>query len=124
LLKSFLEQNHRDESLSELVEAINPKTIDQAPFPVVVPQSIEEADRLISQSEADRKGVPVLLRQYLKLNARLMGFNIDPLFGDVLDALMMVDLTTVDRGILVRYLGRDGARTFLSHHAPRSADAA
>ena len=66
--------------------------------------------------EADGKGVPVLLRQYLKLNARLIGFNIDPDFGDALDALMMVDLATVDPAILNRYLGRQEAAQFLARH--------
>jgi hypothetical protein len=32
--------------------------------------------------EGDGKGVPVLLRQYLKLKAKLIGFNVDPQFGD------------------------------------------
>jgi hypothetical protein len=58
----------------------------------------------------------VLLRQYLKLNARLIGFNVDPDFGDVVDALMMVDLTAVEPTILARYLGREVARHFLARH--------
>jgi hypothetical protein len=35
----------------------------------------------------------------------LLGFNLDPEFGDVLDALMMVDLAAVDGAILSRYFG-------------------
>jgi hypothetical protein len=73
---------------------------------------------LIVREEADGKGMPVLLRQYLKLNARLIGFNVDPTFGEALDALMLVDLTTVDRPILNRYLGRVEAERFLAHHGP------
>ena len=69
--------------------------------------------------------MPVLLRQYLKLNAKLLGFNIDPNFGDALDALMMVDLATVDRAILNRYFGRQEAVQFLAwHRGARAADAA
>jgi len=60
--------------------------------------------------------VPILLRQYLKLNAKLLGFNVDPQFGDALDALMMVDLTTVDAAILNRYLGREPTAQFLARH--------
>jgi hypothetical protein len=67
----------------------------------------------------------VLLRQYLKLNAHLIGFNVDPNFKDALDALMIVDLTTVDRAILARYLGRGGAAAFLRfHHKDRDTLAA
>jgi hypothetical protein len=42
---------------------------------------------------------------------------VDPDFGEVLDALMLVDLTAVDRGVLARYLGRAGAAQFLAYHA-------
>ena len=58
----------------------------------------------------------VLLRHYLKLNARAIGFNIDPDFGDALDALMMVDLATVSQSVLTRYLGKDTAAAFLAKH--------
>jgi hypothetical protein len=93
--------------------------------PQAIPHSIDDANRLIAQAEADGKGVPILLRQYLKLNARLLGFNVDPDFGDALDALMMVDLTTVDPSILRRYLGREKAARFLAWHCPKqSVDAA
>ena len=82
----------------------------------MLPRSIAEADALVSRMEADGKGVPVLLRQYLKLNARVIGFNVDPNFGDALDALMMVDLTTVSDSVLVRYLGKETAAAFLAKH--------
>jgi putative hemolysin len=119
LLMSFLQQNHFAGEFSELVEAF------QAPRPgpahaisARIPQSIDEVNGLIVREEADGKGMPVLLRQYLKLNARLIGFNVDPTFGEALDALMLVDLTTVDRPILNRYLGRVEAERFLAHHGP------
>ena len=63
--------------------------------------------------------MPVLLRQYLKLNARLLGFNTDPAFGDALDALMLVDLTQVSRAVLVRYMGRDGTERLLGDRRKR-----
>lgn len=118
LLMAFLAQNHRDSALAELVEAIHPRATPAAPQPglSILPRSIDEANILVSRLEADGKGVPVLLRQYLKLNARLLGFNVDPNFGDALDALMMVDLTTVDASILQRYLGKEVTAAFLTNH--------
>jgi putative hemolysin len=118
MLKAFLEQNHCDGSLGELVEAVHPfAPRSEATAPMAsVPATIEEADRLIATLESDGKGMPVLLRQYLKLNARLIGFNVDPDFGDAVDALMMVDLPTVDPAILGRYLGPHDADRFLAHH--------
>jgi putative hemolysin len=118
LLAAFLEQNHLDSVLAGMVEPFHPRPRTPGIASVAtIPTSVDEANRLVSSLEDDGKGMPVLLRQYLKLNARLIGFNVDPSFGDVLDALMLVDLARVDRGLLTRYFGRDGAATFLAHHA-------
>ena len=117
LLMAFLRQNHLDRDLADLVDAVNPGTATKTIAPATaIPKNIDEANALVAQTEGDGKGVPVLLRQYLKLNARLLGFNVDPHFGDALDALMMVDLTAVAPGILARYLGRGGAADFLARH--------
>ena len=74
----------------------------------------------MSQLETDGKGMPVLLRQYLKLNARLIGVNVDAEFGEALDALMVVDLTAVGSAMLDRYFGRREAARYLAHHRSRS----
>ena len=123
LLIAFLEQNHLDRSLAELVEAVHPRQARPARSEAavaVLPATIEEADKLVARLEADRKGIPVLLRQYLKLNARLIAVSVDPNFGDALDALMIVDLATVHPSILNRYLGREQADLFLARHRPAS----
>jgi putative hemolysin len=117
LLMAFLQQNHLNQNLAELVEAINPGAVKPAAsLSSAIPRSIDEANWLVTQAEPDGKGLPILLRQYLKLNARLIGFNVDPNFGDALDALMMVDLTAVDSAILNRYFGRQEAAEFLARH--------
>ena len=82
--------------------------------PVV--RTLAEVGALLTEIEADQKGVPVLVRQYLKLNARLLGFNVDPAFGGALDGLMLVDLTGVDRAILARYMGAARADEYLGMH--------
>jgi putative hemolysin len=114
MLIEFLGQNHLDRDLADLVDAVTPARFVLSPDRGV-PGSIDELNRLIARAESG-KGIPVLLRQYLKLNARLIGVNIDPEFGDAVDALMLVDLTTVGSGVLHRYLGKDGAAAFLAFH--------
>jgi putative hemolysin len=123
MLISFLEQNHLDRSLAELVDAVHPLVATRPALSTasaVLPRTIDEADQLVARLEADGKGIPVLLRQYLKLNARLIGVSVDPNFGDALDALMMVDLAAVQPAILFRYLGREQAARFLARHQPAS----
>jgi putative hemolysin len=125
LLIEFLKLNSSSSAdLRKLVSPRNPPSQGpgrggwQARLAGTVVRTIEGIDELIGEIESDRSGgMPVLLRQYLKLNAKLLGFNVDPDFGDVLDGLMLVDLTRVPRAILTRYLGRDGAASFLAYHS-------
>jgi putative hemolysin len=65
----------------------------------------EEVSRWVSALEPDGKGIPVLIRHYLKLGAKFAGFNVDPKFNRALDALMVVDLTQTDPIRLERYTG-------------------
>jgi putative hemolysin len=71
---------------------------------------------LLATVEDDKVGVPVLLRQYLKLNGRILGFNVDPDFNNAIDCLLWVDLTRTDPSLLQKYMGREGAQRFLAHH--------
>ena len=77
---------------------------------------IEELSALIADIETDQKGVPVLLKQYLKLGGKLVGFNIDSKFADALDGLIVVDLTRSDPRVLERYMGKQEAAAFLAYH--------
>lgn len=119
MLVHFLEQNCLHQQAAELVSALHPYSParPQHALAAGAPRTVEAMDRRISEFEADGRGMPVLLRQYLKLKARVLGFNVDPSFGDTLDALMMVDLLDVDPRILRRYFGVAGARRFAEYHA-------
>ncbi|HUL92384.1 MAG TPA: GNAT family N-acyltransferase [Burkholderiales bacterium] len=81
---------------------------------------IEELSRAIERIEPDHKGVPILLKHYLKLGGRLLGFNTDDQFGDALDGLIMVDLRNSDPRMLARYMGEEGAAGFLAYHGARA----
>ena len=83
-----------------------------------VATSLTEVDELVRDLESGQRGLPVLLRHYLKLNAKLLGFSVDAAFGGVLDGLVVVDLLDVDRALLARYLGREAAQAVIAAHAP------
>jgi putative hemolysin len=85
------------------------------------PESLDELSRRIAQIETDGKGVPVLLRQYLHLGGRLLGFTLDRDFADTLDGLIMVDLREVEEAVLARYMGKRGAAAFRAYHALATA---
>ncbi len=80
-------------------------------------REIDLISELVSQIEPDRKGVPILLKQYLKMGGHLLGFNVDPKFNHALDGLIMVDLRQTPERLLQRYMGEQGAREYLAHHS-------
>ncbi|HVH86878.1 MAG TPA: GNAT family N-acyltransferase [Terriglobales bacterium] len=76
----------------------------------------EDLSGSVSDCELDGKGIPVLLKQYLKVGGQVLAFNVDGRFSDTLDGLIVVDLRRTDRKNLQKYLGNDGAAAFLQHH--------
>jgi putative hemolysin len=121
LLASFLSASCGDAQLAGLVQPRHP--LPPRPVAASTPASatFDDLSSAVRALEADGKDMPVLLRQYLKLNARLLGFSVDPTFGDALDGLLLVDLTRVEGPLLDRYLGRHGARVFLETHGAARA---
>ena len=85
---------------------------------------LDEVSTFISEIEGDHKGVPILLRQYLKLGGRLLGFNVDPAFSNVLDVLILVDLRRTEPRILARYMGAEEATRFQSGAPPAASSRA
>jgi len=71
---------------------------------------------LVASIEPDAKGIPILLRQYLKLGGRILGFNVDADFSNVLDGLIMVDLLETDAKVLAKYMGRGETQAFRLFH--------
>jgi putative hemolysin len=81
----------------------------------------DELSALISELEPDGKGLPVLLRQYLRLGGRLLAFSVDGAFSGVLDGLILVDLMRADPVLLDRYFTREGAAVLRRRHGPPPA---
>jgi putative hemolysin len=74
---------------------------------------LDDLDVILGEVEQGRAGVPVLLRQYLRLGGKLLGFNVDREFANALDGLILVDLMRTEPKLLDRYLGKGPARRFL-----------
>lgn len=122
LLMAFLELNCRDTARAGFVTPRRPFRVGrrieaEARELSLVARSLDDIDEIIADLAGTGQGLPVLVRQYLKLNARVLGFNVDPDFGHVLDALMYADLATADPRILRRFFGREEAPIFLARHA-------
>jgi len=124
LLTAFLTLHKFLPDLAKLVSPRNPlkrtavRQFDRRAFSTVA-GSMEECNELIKELEADGKPIPILLKQYLKLNGQLMGFNVDPDFGNVLDGLILIDVPSIDERVMKKYLGAETGEAYLDYHRAR-----
>ncbi|NMH89108.1 GNAT family N-acyltransferase [Flavivirga algicola] len=51
---------------------------------------LNKFDKIIDEVEPGALRLPVLLKKYIKQNARLVAFNVDPLFNNAVDGLMYI----------------------------------
>ncbi|MBI2300160.1 MAG: lysophospholipid acyltransferase family protein [Armatimonadetes bacterium] len=114
LMVAFLQQPERRSELAPMVRSRTPFDLRKAASADVLRlvrqiRNIHELNRLISDIEPDGKGVPPLLKQYVKFGARSLAFNIDPKFGYCLDCLCLFDTRLADRRTMERYLGEPEA---------------
>jgi putative hemolysin len=82
---------------------------------------VDELAHIVADIEPAGHTLPVLLRQYLKLGAKMLGFNVDPKFGHCVDGLCVLNLLDVERRTLRRYLGPEQSSLFLAAHGVRVA---
>ena len=125
MIYSFFKSHMRDDDLAGLVEPrqpFRPGFLHRWEYQGIW-QAIRDLDQLshpIHDLESDGKGLPILLRQYDKLGGKLVAFNVDRKFSDVLDGLVIVDLRRTDSAVLDRYMGAEAARRFRQfHHVTR-----
>ena len=81
--------------------------------------NVDDISSLVSEVEKDNKGVPTLLKHYLKLNGVILCFGIDQAFSDALDGFIVVDLLKTDERHLRRYMGNEGFERFAAQHQRR-----
>jgi putative hemolysin len=99
LMIEYIKNNCFDKELEKFV---TPKKQFYAELPTIDSEvllnnkdSIKSLDSLISEIEINHNKVPVLLRQYIQLNAKIIGFNVDPKFNDSLDGFLVLDIKNI-----------------------------
>lgn len=54
---------------------------------------LNKFDRLINEVEPGNLRLPVLIKKYIKQNAKVIAFNVDPLFNNSVDGLMYIKIS-------------------------------
>lgn len=110
LIVNYITRFHFDH---EMAEYVKPKKRFKVDFSKIdsdllleSKDSLKSLDSLISEIEVSHMKVPVLLRQYIALNAKIICFNIDPKFADSLDGFLILDLENIPKEMIEK-LGKN-----------------
>lgn len=124
LIVAFLEQNNLAQNLQDLAKPKHKFHGDSQAndyfkkynhtFAV---EGMREINDAVTELEKGKGGIPILFKHYLKMGARMLAFNVDPDFSNVLDCLMVTDLTQTDRHLLTKYMGKEKIKEYLAYHA-------
>jgi len=101
LIVEFIKRNYYDEDIAQHIKPRKKfripdnRKIDSGLLLTSLEKSVTKLDAFIKDIEFGF-GAPVLLKKYLKLNAKIVGFNVDPQFNDALDGLVVVDILGID----------------------------
>src|SRR5471030_480235 len=104
LIVEYINRNHFDLEMAQFVKPRKRFKVDFSSIDTDLlltnEDTFKDLDSLISQVETHNMRVPVMLRQYIALNAKIISFNIDPKFADCLDGFLVLDLKQVPQDIL------------------------
>jgi len=104
LIVDYINRNHFDHEMAQYVKPRKKFKVDFSKIDTEILMAGEDnfkvLDDLISEVETRNMKVPVLLRQYISLNASIICFNIDPKFADCLDGFLVLDFEKVPQDMI------------------------
>jgi hypothetical protein len=105
LIIEFVKKHYYNDDLAQYVKPRNEfkvksSNIDKEALLSATSNDLKKLDKLISDIEPSSYAIPVLLKKYLHQNARIIGFNCDPLFNNALDGLMILDFKDIPQDTL------------------------
>ncbi len=99
LLVDYIRKNHFDTSLAKFVSPRKKYTYQHkgegADLKNMSFSDIKKLDQIIEDIEVSNIKSPVLLKKYLKQNAKIIAFNIDPKFNNALDGFLVLDVSKI-----------------------------
>ncbi|MFA5618960.1 MAG: GNAT family N-acyltransferase [Weeksellaceae bacterium] len=98
LMIEFMKSHYYDPYVAQYVRPRNEfkiklKDADKEFFFDAAEADLNKLDKLIDEMEPNLLRIPVLLKKYIKQNARIIGFNVDPKFNDAVDGLMYIRIS-------------------------------
>ncbi len=100
LIVEFVRSNHYDKEMARYIrprKKFKRRVDRRADYEVIIEaaeKDISKVEKVVSDVDNGFR-IPVLLKKYLELNARIIGFNVDPDFNNCLDGLIMLDVCNI-----------------------------
>lgn len=97
LMIEFMRSNYYDSALAQYVHPKNEYRIkmdrrDRNLFLQEIDTDLNKLDKIIDDLEPGMR-MPVLIKKYIKQNAKVIAFNVDPSFSDAIDGLMYIRIS-------------------------------
>lgn len=102
LMIEFIKRNYFDQKIAQYVKPrksykVKMKEVNIQGLVNFTKHEINKLDKMICELEPDKVRIPVLIKKYIKQNAKIVGFNVDPRFNNTLDGLVFLDLLEVPK---------------------------
>jgi putative hemolysin len=101
-------------ALAPCVHALHPLPLSQQAPEV----DVRLLSRRVAELELDRKGLPILVKEYVKLGGQFLAFSVDPAFQAAMDGLVVVDLDRTSSRLLSLHMGSENYERFRNFAAP------
>lgn len=97
LIVEFIRNNHFDDGMARYIKPrkeFNPQFDPRFDSRIIIDNAekdISKVEKVVSDIDGGYR-IPVLLKKYLEVNAKIIGFNVDPDFNNCIDGLIMLDV--------------------------------
>ncbi len=100
LMIEFMKSNYYDPYIAQYVHPkkefkVKLKDADKDFIFDEAEADLNKFDKIIDELEPGNLRLPVLIKKYIKQNARLVAFNVDPLFNNAIDGLMYIRIADI-----------------------------
>ena len=100
LMIEFMKSNYYDPYIAQYVHPkkefkVKLKDADKDFIFDEAEADLNKLDKIIDELEPGNLRLPVLIKKYIKQNARLVAFNVDPLFNNSVDGLMYIRIADI-----------------------------
>ena len=100
MLFRFLDKYHGNDEVKKYVNAKLPYDIklsdeEEKYLDFFIKDKVKKLDKVVQIAENDKLKVPVLIKQYLKQNAKFVAYNVDKNFNNAVDALIFMEIKDI-----------------------------